>query len=205
MKTLKRILTVVIISLFTVSVGAQTEAGKFLIGGISNMSLTSTTLKAKDDDDSEIYGTQLSLSLTPQGGYFVIDGLAVGLGLQLQYTKTKPDEGDDETQTGAVIQPLVRYYFGASKIKPYAQAGAGIGTVSIKYYDPFEDENVTDRSTIYLYEVRGGVGIFLNETVALDLSLVYSWMAVKPKEDNENNYRDITSTIGMGAGIVIVL
>jgi outer membrane protein len=208
MKSYKRIIGTLLVSLFVISVSAQTSAGKFLIGGSSALNFSTTTYKYKSDDGSGTDSHEISVNFAPQFGYFVIDGLAVGLEIQAGFTSAKPDGGssdDTETLTTIVGAPFARYYFGASKIKPYGQAAVGIGMASDKYFDYFEDAKVTDHYGIFAYQFKAGVGMFFNDYVSLDLGFSYQYQSSKAKEDNDANYRDIGSIIAFEAGIVIVL
>lgn len=205
MNNLKKGLIASVISLFVVSLSAQTDAGKFLIGGSSSLDFAASTEKWKTDDDDGTYGKGMAFNLTPQFGYFVIDGLAVGLELEVTMSSFKDDEDDGKsTVTGLVAAPFVRYYFGASKIKPFAEAAVGFGTYTDKY-DPSDGESSTDKYGIFAYQIKAGAGFFLNDVVSLDMGVAYRSMSVKQKEDNDNNYKDITSQIGLEIGIIVVL
>jgi hypothetical protein len=49
------------------------------------------------------------------------------------------------------------------------------------------------------------LAIFLNEKTSLDIGVDYASSSIKPKQDNDNNYRSITSGIGIGIGFTIIL
>jgi outer membrane protein len=204
MKKLKRILVFSWLILFFMSLNAQTSAGKFLIGGSSALNFSSTTDKYKSDDGDGTNGKTLDLSLMPQVGYFVMDGLAVGLVLDIAYSSYKADGAEDRNSvTTLVAAPFARYYFGASKIKPYGEGTLGLGIYIDKY--PDFDGTQTDKYGVFAWQLKGGVGVFLNDAVSLDLGLAYQGASVKAKENNDSNYRDVTSGIGLEVGIMIIL
>jgi outer membrane protein len=204
MKNLKRILFASLLILFVMSINAQTSAGKFLIGGSSAFNFSSTTEKYKSDDGDGTNGKNLDLNLVPQVGYFVMDGLAVGLELNITYSSYKVDGAADKSSgTTLVAAPFVRYYYGASKIKPYGEGAFGFGTYIDKYPD-FEGTQ-TDKYGVFAWQLKGGIGVFLNDAVSFDLGLGYQSLSVKAKENNDANYRDITSGIGLEIGITIIL
>jgi hypothetical protein len=205
MKTLNRVLTTIVISLLVLSLNAQTTAGKLLLGGSSSMGFAASTNKWKDDNGSGTDSKDLSFNLTPQVGFFVINGLAVGLVLDIEYAASKDDASNDkDISTTVVAGPFVRYYFGSSKIKPFVEGSGGFGVYSDKY-DPDEGNTITDKYGVMALQGKGGVAFFLNDAVSLELGLSYNYLSVKPKEDNDTNFKMMNGGIAMDIGIVVVL
>jgi hypothetical protein len=205
MKTLKRVLTTIVISLFVLSLNAQTTAGKLLLGGSSNMGFSASTNKWKNDNGSGTDSKDLNLNLSPQVGFFVINGLAVGLVMEINYSSSKDDATNDKSiSTTLVAGPFVRYYFGSSKIKPFVEGSGGFG-LYVDKYDPDEGNTLTDKYGVMALQGKGGVAFFLNDAVSLELGLSYNYMTAKAKEDNDTNYKTINGGIGMDIGIVVVL
>jgi|WetSurSiteA1Bulk_404760.scaffolds.fasta_scaffold00243_2 outer membrane protein len=207
MKNFKRVGGIFLFALFVISGSAQTDAGKFLIGGSSTLSFMSSTYKWKNDDANGTDSKEIAFNLAPQFGYFVIDGLVAGLEIQMGFTKSKPEdvENGDETVTLMAAGPFARYYYGTSKIKPYGQAGIFVGLSADKYYDFYEDADVTDKTGIFGYQFKAGAGFFFNDNVSLDMGFSFTNMSAKPKEDNDTNYKDIVSQFGFEAGIIVIL
>ena len=92
-----------------------------------------------------------------QGGYFVIDGLAIGLGLQYASSSTVVEYADEDifgddyesSENELIISPLVRYYFGESGI--WTSFDYAIATISMDDSDgSFDDEEFPKRSAINL-------------------------------------------------------
>lgn len=206
MKYLKRLLVAFTLSVFVLSVNAQTVAGKFLLGGSSSMDFSSSTQKYKTDDDDGTDGKLIQFSLTPLAGYFVVDGLAVGLQLEYDIYSYK-DEDDDErfTQSVFMFSPFVRYYYGTAPIKPFAEIALGVGSQKIKEPDYFGEGTQTSTSGIFGFQFKLGAAYFLNDNVSIDAGIGFARATSKPKEDNDVNYRDIASGIGFEFGITIVL
>lgn len=185
---------------------AQTEQGKILVAGESNLNMLSSTESWKSDDDSDTESKSFQINFTPVAGYFVIDNLAVGGMLALNYYSYKPEgEGNEKsTGTSAILLPFARYYFGSSSVRPFVEAAAGLGTSKSKTKSDYLDEDEEYNYAVKAAALSGGVDIFLNDNVALDLGLVYQYSATKKKENNDNNFRTITKGFGMNAGIVVV-
>jgi opacity protein-like surface antigen len=70
---------------------------------------------------------------------------------------------------------------------------------------PDEGETVKDPFGIFAWQVKAGVALFLNDHVSIDLGLGYQNLSVKPKEDNDANYRNLYGGINFEAGIIVVL
>src|SRR3989337_2214932 len=100
---MKRTLSVLMAFLvFTLAASAQTEKGSWLVGG-------NVEVNTAEDD------TQIDFS--PNAGYFLLDNLAVGARVGLNYRK---QETTKTTSLG--FGPFARYYFGTTNIRPFGQA-----------------------------------------------------------------------------------
>jgi len=185
---------------------AQTEKGNILLGAGTNLDFSSMNTKWKTDDDQEDYLRSTYLEFYPQIGFFAADGLAIGAEILIMYSSEKYDDDyyDYEySSTSFAFAPFLRYYFGKTNVKPYLDGGAGYGISNEKYDDDSSSDEYSNG--VFVYGVGGGIGIFLNEKVSIDMGIYYRSSSTKPKEDNEENYRDITSGVGLNVGIVVVL
>jgi opacity protein-like surface antigen len=66
-------------------------------------------------------------------------------------------------------------------------------------------QSIDDSSGLFSYKVGGGLGIFLNKKVSLDLGLGYSSNSTKLNSDNNVDLRRIQNRIGLEIGIVVFL
>jgi outer membrane protein len=189
---------------FVISLKGQTEQGNVLLGGETKLNFTSMNSKWKTDDDNGEYGKTTNLELSPQIGFFVADGLALGVELPVMYSSEKDEDDDKYSTTSFAFAPFLRYYFGTSNVKPYFHGAVGLGSMKMKF-DPASGSSADASARMFLYELGGGLGIFLNDKVSLDIGLGYASVSLKPTEDNDVNYKDITSGFGLGIGIVVVL
>ncbi len=199
MKSITKVLILFMTFAIFTSVHAQTDAGKFLLGGSTNLNLSASNSKVKYDGGSEDGPKYLNLSFTPAFGYFIINNLAVGMELNVSYDREK-FEDEIESYTSFSAAPFARYYIGAGKIKPFGQALIGFGLGKSKY----EYEGISEDETFNFLFFGGGLGaaFFLNDLVSMDVSLVYT--SDKSKyEDDDNKY--ITSGISLNLGITIIL
>lgn len=185
---------------------AQTEKGNFLLGGESKLNFTFLNSKEKWDDGSDDMGKTTNLQFSPIVGFFIANGIAVGAEVPISYYSYKNDSDDKYSTTSMALAPFIRYYFelSNSNLKPYLHGEIGLGSLKEKY-NPSVGSSIDETSGMFLYQIGGGLGIFLNEKVSIDIGLAYSSVSIKSKENNPDNYRDISSGIGLGIGLVIVL
>jgi len=140
---------------------AQFNKGRMLVGG--QLSLTSVP-------NSEYKGTTFSLS--PQFGYFVINNFAVGAGINYNVQKNTSDNSTDYFSTSLQFQPFVRYYFKPG-IFIHGSYGIGAGKAKTTSYE--------SSYNIYNWTTSAGYAIFLNDHVAIEPMLGYSWYTVNDK------------------------
>lgn len=157
---MKKLLIAFLLLLTSVGTYAQFNKGRMLVGG--QLSLTNHL-------DSEFKGT--SFSLTPQFGYFVINNLAVGAGINYSAQKIKSDDYSYFSNS-LQFQPFVRYYF-----KPgiFVHGSYAIGAGKTEWTSDESSYN------IYSWNTSVGYAIFLNDHVAIEPMLGYNWYTVNGK------------------------
>lgn len=204
MKKIKNLLVVVAFTFIAISLNAQTEAGKILVGGSSEISFGSMTQKYKSDDGDGTAGKGIELSLSPEAGYFVMDGLAVGLSFDVSMSTFKQDGTEvKETNTILMFAPFAKYYYGTGNIKPFAEGAIGLGSAGYKVSDG--NDSQTEKSGIFGFNFELGAAMFLNENVAFEAGIGYQSISSKDKEDNENNLRRISGGIAVSFGVIVTL
>ena len=183
---------------------AQTEKGKILLGGQSSLEFTSFSSKWKTDNNSGDNGKIRYLDIIPQVGYFIANNLAVGLEIPYSFSK-EIDEDNSYTTYSFSVVPFARYYFGKAKLKPYLHGGIGPGWGKNKSVI-FKSPDIEVSTNLLAYELGGGLGIFINEHVSLDLGLGYASASSKWVDPNTNtNWQNTVSGIGANIGIVVCL
>lgn len=151
MKTVFSLLFLITLELSNVM--AQTERGHRLIGvNVGNITIPTSG------------GSGTIISLQPTYGWFVNNGLVVGVGIPFFNVSSN---GSRATQIG--LTPFVRYYIGPTQIKPFVGASIGIVNTSASYAG-----SNADSSTDALYSLTGGVAFFINQSVSFDLGLTYT-------------------------------
>ncbi len=139
---MKILLSIFLLSAFAVS-NAQTDKSDWMVGG--NFRLNTS------DNNTEI-------ALTPNGGIFVIDNLAIGGNLTLSYT-----EAGSVKVTSFGIGPFVRYYFTKANVRPIFHFN--LNFVSDKTKISGLASNTDDGINYFL---GGGAAIFISDQVSID-------------------------------------
>lgn len=127
---------------------AQTEKGDWLVGG---------RIDLNTGDNST------NIGFTPSAGLFVINNLAVGGNILIDYNKSA-----DIKVTNFGIGPFVRYYFTESKVRPLLQLA--VNFISTKVKTPLGSESNTGTSLF----LGGGAAIFINENMSLEPIIGYA-------------------------------
>ena len=185
--------SILTIGLFVLSIGllnAQTSQGNYLLDLSSNaFAIQFMTSKTKSDSYESDADKYLTLNLSPKAGYFVIDNLAVGLGVV--FTFMAYDLGNENnTRTSISAGPFVRYYVPTSTVLPFAELGCSFGTQTF--------------NTIIQYGGGIGLAVPLTNKVMVDAMLGYQSSTYKDK-DNTDNLKIIMGSLQLNIGFVIFL
>jgi len=213
-----RIIILVITFIFsnTGFLSAQTTKGNFILaemtridvvgyGAQSSMNLGWTTYTSKNDSGDESDPIKaFSINLIPRVGYFVVNNLALGLNFDIDYARsTRRDSDYIYKSTLFTAGPFIRYYFPTPKILPFAEINYSIGSSGYKWTDEIGDGG--GKNQVQQFGFGMGIGFPLGEKVTFDTLVGYQLYTVKAKDDNEDNARDIISTLGLKLGLTVFL
>ena len=204
---MKKNISLLIACLAIVLVNAQTSKGNFLFGGDASLSFSSQKTKVKSDNSESDLFDSSTINFIPGAGYFVIDNLAAGL--QVQFSSVKQTSqisqtGDLSVRTNSfLVNPFVRYYFTQGTAKPYVQGSVGVGSSKETVEGTLNDGET--KNGLFAYGFDGGVAIFLNSNVAINVGVGYSSVQAKAKDDNPFDEKTITRGIAVGVGFNIFL
>ena len=195
---MKKIFTILCVSLLSVGVFAQaeTEAGTFLLSGATGLDFASQGVTGTDpsevwDDPNAPAGYDHSqkasnMELKLMGGYFVADGLALGLSVLYKSESETQEESyssysslDKLTESTMMIAPTVRYYFGESGV--WLQTAYGFGSMSEKDTEEETGQTtVTTESSNSMSSLQFGAGyaISLSDNISLNPSVGYAMTSV---------------------------
>jgi hypothetical protein len=197
----------------------QTEKGKTLLGvssslnfgstGSNLMSLGFSTTKSKSNasgyqaPDPE---KSTSFNLIPRVGYFFIQNFVAGLDVSIASVSYDFSSGTYKSTSSTFlycIGPFARYYVPTGKVLPFFELGTSVG--SMKNKSTYGSSTNEDNSGIFIIGGSLGIAAPLGDRASFDVSLGYNSMTVKAKENNPNNERTITGTVGLKLGFSFYL
>ncbi|MBI9034316.1 MAG: outer membrane beta-barrel protein [Bacteroidales bacterium] len=175
---------------------AQTEQGKFVIGGTTNLSLKFENYKYNIDNSSTKYST---FQAYPEFGFFLIDNLS--LGLRMGYLNSwLIDEESPFTIRELGINPFARYYILETNIRPYVDLSAG--------YHLLTSLIGRDKKQYGGIEYSGGVGVayFISKSVSLDAQMNYKGSNLSLLKGTDFDAEKIdTRKLGFRFGVYVYL
>jgi opacity protein-like surface antigen len=158
-----------------------------------------TEYKSYDYFDVESYENEYDtdqINFSPSLGWFVANGLAIGVTFNYEYSKEHNKEEQYKQKT-YLYGPSLSYFFGKSNIKPYIQAeylfGKTKNEYEFKYMNGFQMEYENDENEIKIqgWGLGAGVAFFLNQHISLNLGLGYAKIN---GESSDDDYFEINST-----------
>jgi hypothetical protein len=233
-KEMKKINTLLVAIMFSFSLIGQVEyeQGIFLMemgsNGFKSQNINSweglggyinNSGALVDAEFSDVYDkyAQSEFQLEFGGAYFVIDGLAVGLGLNYQSKSTTVEYASDplamgfidydDSESELVISPGIRYYFGESGV--WTQLSYALATINLDdSAGSYDDTEFPKRNAI---NISAGYAISLNDYVSLNPTLGYNLTTQTTKDggtDSLGNTVDEvikSSTFSLGATLTVHL
>lgn len=196
---------------------AQVEKGHWLLSGNTGLDMAFGKNKAKYGSTTEDGDTYSNFGFYPKAGYFVIDNLAVGLMLDLEFSTEKSPKDSyysyKYSYTSLLIGPFARYYITEiNDLWPYAEAGIGFGTHVSKATHDYRDGS-TNKNTSSLFGYHAGVGVthFVTENVGLDAFIGLGGNSLTEKGEEGGEYRSadkrkfISNQLMINFGFTIIL
>lgn len=142
--------TLLLLTLITVNVNAQTEKGDWMVGGQMSFNTTSG---------------DKSFTLAPSAGYFFANNFAAGSEFLLSFSKI-----EDKKESAVGVGPFARYYFELKEpaFKPFVHTSFTLANETTKVND------VKTSSTKTSFFIGAGGAYFINSNVALEGVMGYN-------------------------------
>jgi opacity protein-like surface antigen len=210
---MKKLFTILCATLLSVGVFAQaeTEAGTFLLSGATGLDFATQGITGSDPSDYwepsgmpagyERSRAASNLELKLMGGYFVADGLAVGLSVLYKSESSTDEESitgysnsDQSTESTMMIAPTVRFYFGETGV--WLQTAYGFGSLSnSNTYEETGNSSVTvdESNSMSSLQFGAGYAIALSDNISLNPSVGYAMSSVTI-EDGYTTYNATTGS-----------
>lgn len=197
-KMKKQLFTIMLV-LVAFTINAQTEQGKWMVSGATGLQFGSMTTKQVYDGYSDDKAKTSIFSLMPSINYFVMDNLAVGLGLNYSSSTVKYD-GDKDTTSSTMFIPNAVYFFPVDgNVKPFAQIGAGYASMVEEYSG--SGYSGEEKYAGFVYNLGGGVAYFVQENVSFNFGLSYTGGSLE--HDTDSNYEIEQSNFAANIGISV--
>ncbi|MBI2730520.1 MAG: porin family protein [Sphingobacteriales bacterium] len=150
MKKISLALSLIVFTLLSTSVSAQTDQGDWMVGGQLSFNTTSGNS---------------SFTLAPNAGYFFGKNFAAGSEVTLAFSKF-----GDAKSSAIGVGPFARYYFELKEpnFKPLVHASFGVASVTNK----FLGEKTTNTARNFF--IGAGGAYFINSNVALEGVMGYN-------------------------------
>jgi outer membrane protein len=206
-----------VFSLDSLAEGPQISKGSIFVGTTTNLmgsaddavhlggantaglSLGSTWYKNGSESEKDKY---TRWNLTPIVGYYIIDGLAAGLQINIRGQSSRGEENKSKFST-TTIGPWVRYYAAqyalmGGKLIPFAEGKAGWGSYKDKYTSG--SSTYTDKESVSVYTVGPGLALFITDHISIDMLVAYKRVIWSWEDDGETSkYHD--SVFGFSFGL----
>lgn len=154
----KILLTLSAVAVLGFAANAQTEKGKFMLGG--QVSYDGQTVKDSDIKEN-------SFSIVPNVGYFVADNIAVGLGLGYHWNKAEVDDNSSNTVSAFQLAPFGRMYSNnAGPVKFFGQLSVPMSWGERK----INDDKVATTSN-YGVELAPGLAFFPTSNIGIEFKV----------------------------------
>ena len=171
---------------------AQTEKGNWFAGSDLGLSYTSETKKVTNDGTEASNLTKSTLKFTPNVNYFVIDNLAVGLGLEYENIKEK---GVSDSENTFAIAPNATYFFPLSaNLAPFVGAKVGYAMKSAGSSDANKDNGL-------VFGGKAGIAYFVNQGAAITGYVGYDSYSLKNKANSKVETQ--RGLLGVGVGVAL--
>ncbi|HEY1061120.1 MAG TPA: outer membrane beta-barrel protein [Daejeonella sp.] len=179
----KLILSIVALSSLTLASYAQTEKGKFILGG--------TALYETSKSDAANANSAENLNLVPNLGYFVSDNFAIGTGIGYSFSKAAVASATG-INNAVIVSPFGRYYAGLSdQFKFFGQASVPMAFGTVKAVDANGDAGAkAGTSTSFGVALSPGFVYFPTKKLGIELALKgISYNNLKVKDANDNDVK----------------
>lgn len=194
---MKQVLTLLFVATTTI-VFAQTSQGDWQVGGDVTASFGNS--KSEFGGSSGPEDKVNSISVSPRVGKFIVDNLAVGLGLGLSSSKVESEDGSFVNKSNSLmVAPYVRYYTDGGF---FGHGSVGFG--SAKSTSESGGSEFETKFSTFNWEIGPGYAYFISESVAFEGLLTYGSMTQTVK-DSDPEQKDIFSGISFRIGCFVFL
>ncbi|QHT68040.1 porin family protein [Rhodocytophaga rosea] len=192
---MKKVLILLAVVLSFGAAKGQTEQGNFLLGGSFGASFNNRKVETPTSNPNQTVITETrstGITFTPKVGFFITDGMAIGLDADINSTTSKnKDNNVKSTSSYFTVGPFARYYF---PVNLFIEGGAGIGSGKNAAYA---------ETRVFKYSVGAGFAAFLNDNVALEPMVSYSGLNFTNSKNTDFKTRNSGLQVSLGLQIYL--
>ncbi len=153
-----------------------TSGGNFVMASSFGLSTASSDITIEDglgDADGE-RPSSAQFSISPKLGYFVMDNLAVGIGLDYTFSEVKEPNKDRTKDSDLLFGPFGRMYLPLSDdVAVFLEGNFGFGNSSDIMDFNGETQNIS--TNIFAIGVGPGLTVFSNDAIGVSAIFKYNY------------------------------
>lgn len=153
------------------------EQGNFLIGTTIGLSSASSTViqdtgNGKDEGQGP---SSTQFSIAPKIGYFALDNLVLGLGMDYTFSRIDQPNKDLVKDSDLLFGPFARYFIplGTDDIALYFEATFGFGSSSDNQEINGNPQSI--KSNIFALGIGPGITIVSSKSIGISTSIKYNY------------------------------
>ncbi len=182
----KLFLTLTAVTALTLASNAQTEQGKFLVGG--QVGFESSKVK-----DTDVKNT--GFSINPTIGYFVSDNWAVGTAVGYGWEKAEATKDASVTTDAFKVAPFVRNYVGNGQFRFFSQLSVPMSWGKVT--SELASVETETKQNKYGVEIAPGFAFFPTSNIGIELKV--RGLYYESKENKVADTKVRTNSFGLDA------
>lgn len=167
--------------------------GNFVMGGTLGFSATDSKVSVKTNDlDQKGEGpSAFQLNFAPNVGYFLIDNLALGMGLDYTFSRVQDPDKDRTDDSDLLFGPFARYYLPVGvDMAFFLETDFGFGNASDQQYIGTDRQRINTH--VFAFGIGPGFSIFSTHDIGIEALLKYNY--ARSQFETENSGLTTTTT-----------
>ncbi len=172
----KQALWIVLLFSATSLMAQYTSQGNFLMGATMGFSAASSTI-TQDEGNGDVATenpTSTQFNIAPSIGYFMVDGLAMGIGLDYTFNQVSRQNEDTNKDSDILFGPFARYYLPMGEdMAFFLEANFGFGNSSDDREIAGTRQNIS--TNIFAAGLGPGFTIFSSNAVGIEALVKHNY------------------------------
>lgn len=180
-----RFISGILIALLPYSMSGQAlDQGNFIIGSTVGFSTSNSkvTLMSTGTDEQGKGPSSLQVSIAPKVGYFIIDDLALGLGMDFTFSSLKEPNTDRTDDSDLLFGPFARYYLPVEEdMAFFVETNFGFGNSSDDQFIGEGRQSI--KTNIFALGVGPGFTVISDQGIGIEAIFKYNFARSKFNTD----------------------